>query len=290
MGKTFDAVLNTMIDETLGDWADFLADRVGVPRGPAVALDTDLSTTLQADRLFRIDGDPPTLLHLEMESSGHLGMPDRLLRYNVAATAANGGVLTRSVVVLLRPEANASDLTWTLTRGTPPYLTFQYGIVRVWQESTAALLAAGPGLAPLAPLTNESARDLGGAVEQVRQRLRSPDVSEVLALQLLNSTFFLAGLRYNDTQIDKFCGGLDMTLEDSTTYQRVMRKGAEKGRLEGQLEGTRLFLIRQATKRFGLPPATTLARLQAVTDPALLEPLAERVLDATTWDELVAGL
>ena len=69
MGKTFDATLNAMIDETLGDWADFLADRAGVPRGPAVALDTDLSTTLQADRLFRVAGDPPTLLHLEMESA-----------------------------------------------------------------------------------------------------------------------------------------------------------------------------------------------------------------------------
>ena len=60
MSKTFDATLNAMIDETLGDWADFLADRVGVPRGPAVALDTDLSTSLQADRLFRVEGDPPT--------------------------------------------------------------------------------------------------------------------------------------------------------------------------------------------------------------------------------------
>ena len=206
MGKTFDATLNAMIDETLGDWADFLADRAGVPRGPAVALDTDLSTTLQADRLFRVAGDPPTLLHLEMESASHLGMPDRLLRYNVAATAANGGALTRSVVVLLRPEANASDLTGVLNRGTPPYLTFQYGVVRVWKESTAALLAAGPGLAPLSVLTSESARDPVAALATVRERLRQPDVPELLARQLIGSTFFLAGLRYNDDRIAEFFG------------------------------------------------------------------------------------
>ena len=294
MSKTFDATLNAMIDETLGDWADFLADRAGVPRGPAVALDTDLSTTLQADRLFRIAGDPPTLLHLEMESASHLGMPDRMLRYNVAATAANGGALTRSVVVLLRPEANASDLTGVLERGTPPYLTFRYGIVRVWNESSAALLSGGPGLAPLAILTNDSARDPGAALAKVRERLGRPDVPELLALQLLNSTFFLAGLRYNDDRIEKFFGRLDMTLEDSTTYQLVMRRGAEKGRLEGklegQLEGARSFLLRLGTTRFGAPPAAAAARLQAVTNPDLLEPLAERVLDVAGWDELVAGL
>ena len=290
MSKTFDATLNAMIDETLGDWADFLADRAGVPRGPAVALDTDLSTTLQADRLFRVEGDPPSLLHLEMESSGHLGMPDRLLRYNVAATAANGGALTRSVVVLLRPEANASDLTGVLERGTPPYLTFRYGIVRVWNESTAALLAAGPGLAPLAILTNESVRNPDAAIERVHERFHRPDVPELLSRQLVSSTFFLAGLRYNDAQIDKFRLRFDMTLEDSKSYQMVLRMGAERGEAKGKLEGARSLLVRQATKRFGVPPAAALARLQAVTDPGLLEPLAERVLDAATWDDLVSGL
>ena len=298
MDKTFDVTLNTMIDETLGDWADFLADRVGVPRGPATALDTDLSTSLQADRLFRVAGDPPTLLHLEMESSSHLGMPDRLLRYNVAATAANGGALTRSVVVLLRPEANASDLTGVLNRGTPPYLTFRYGVVRVWNESTAALLAAGPGLAPLSILTNESSKNPAAAAARVLERLRRPGVPELLSRQLLNSTFFLAGLRYNDAQAEKFFGGLDVTLEDSTTYQLVMRRGAEKGRLQGMLEGklegklevARSFLLRLGAKRFGPPPASAVARLQAVTDPDVLEPLAERVLDAASWDELVSGL
>lgn len=294
MGKTFDATLNAMIDETLGDWADFLADRAGVPRGPAVALDTDLSTTLQADRLFRVEGDPPSLLHLEMESASHLGMPDRLLRYNVAATAANGGASTRSVVVLLRPEANASDLTGVLARGSPPYLTFTYGVVRVWKESTAALLAAGPGLAPLAILTNESVRNPDAAIEMVHKQFRGSNMPELLSRQLIGATFFLAGLRYNDAQIDNFRLRFDMTLEDSKSYQMVLRMGAERGKLEGKLEGkldaSRSLLIRQATKRFGVPPVAALARLQAVTNPDLLEPLAERVLDATTWDDLVAGL
>ena len=285
MGKTFDATLNQMIDDTLSDWADFLADRAGVPRGPAVALDTDLSATLQADRLFRLAGDPPTLLHLEMESSGHLGFPERLLRYNVAASAANGDAEARSVIVLLRPAANASDLTGVLERGTPPYLTFRYSVVRVWEESAAALRAV-PGLAPLAVLTNESARDPNAAFHKTIARLRQPDVSPELSRQLINSTFFLAGLRYNDEQITAFYEDVAMQLEDSRSYHLILRKG----KLEGKLEASRNFLVRVATKRFGPPPPGVLSRLEAVTDPALLDPLADLVSDATNWDDLIATL
>jgi hypothetical protein len=85
MAKVFDATLNTLIDAHLADWAAFLARRVGVPPSPATSLDTDLSATLQADRLFRIDGPTPAVLHLELESTGRLGIPGELLRYNVAA-------------------------------------------------------------------------------------------------------------------------------------------------------------------------------------------------------------
>src|SRR5688500_11131906 len=90
MAKAFDATLNSLIDDHVADWANFLAARAGVPPGPAVVLDTDLSTTLQADRLFRIDGPVPAVLHLELESTGRRGIPGELLRYNVAAWGVAG--------------------------------------------------------------------------------------------------------------------------------------------------------------------------------------------------------
>ena len=85
MAKPFDATLNTLIDAHAADWAAFLAVRTGVPPGPATVIDTDISSTLQADRLFRVDGPTPAVLHLELESSGRLGIPRELLRYNIAA-------------------------------------------------------------------------------------------------------------------------------------------------------------------------------------------------------------
>jgi hypothetical protein len=113
VSKPFDATLNALIDAHADDWAAFLAARVGLPPGPVTAIDTDLSVTHQADRLFRIDGPDPTVLHLELESSGRLGIPSELLRYNVAAHGVTG-LPVASVLLLLRPKATATDLTGEL--------------------------------------------------------------------------------------------------------------------------------------------------------------------------------
>ncbi|MGL6075984.1 MAG: hypothetical protein ACRC8S_17645, partial [Fimbriiglobus sp.] len=90
MPKPFDATLNVLIDRHLDDWVAFLSSHTHLPIGPATLLDTDLSTTLQADRLLRIETDPPYLLHLELEASGALKLPERLLHYNVNARVSHG--------------------------------------------------------------------------------------------------------------------------------------------------------------------------------------------------------
>lgn len=173
MSKPFDATLNSLIDAHADDWAAFLAARVGLSLGPVTPIDTDLSVTHQADRLFRIDGPEPAVLHLELESSGRLGIPTELLRYNVAAHGVTG-LPVLSVLVLLRPKATATDLTGELELRAAgrPYLTFRYTVVRLWQEPMEPLLTAGVGLAPLALLTNEAAADLPAAFVRFERRLR----------------------------------------------------------------------------------------------------------------------
>ena len=203
MAKVFDATLNTLIDAHLGDWAAFLAGRVGVPLGPVSSLDTDLSTTLQADRLFRIDGPTPAVLHLELESTGRLGIPGELLCYNVAAWGMYE-LPVHSVLVVLRPKANATDQTGQFDLrdvAGQPYLTFRYTVIRVWQESVEGLLGAGLGLAPLAMLTNEAAADLPAAFTRFRERLRADSTPDKVEHRLLGSTFVLCGLRYPRQQI-----------------------------------------------------------------------------------------
>ncbi len=311
MAKAFDATLNTLIDAHVGDWAAFLAARAGVPAGPAAVLDTDLSATLQADRLFRIDGPVPAAVHLELESTGRLGIPDELLRYNVAARAVVG-LPVHSVLLLLRPKATATDLTGLLEvlgADGAAYLTFRYAVVRVWQEPLAALLAAGPGVAPLALLTNEAAADLPAAFARFREQLRADRVPDNVERGLLGSMFVLCGLRYQQAQIEALYRDLSMTLEDSTTYQLILNRGIKQGEALGEARGVALgeargvalgeargraagsqsLVLRLGAKRFGPAPAAAEAAVRAITDPDRLEQLAERVLDAANWDELLAA-
>jgi hypothetical protein len=290
VAKAYDATLNTLIDEHVGDWAVFLAARCGVSPGPATVLDTDLSATLQADRLFRIEGSVPAAVHLELESTGRLGIPDELLRYNVAARAVVG-LPVHSVLVLLRPKATATDLTGRLDvpgADGVPYLTFRYSVVRVWQEPFASLLAAGPGVAPLALLTNEAAADLPSAFGRFRQQLRDDRVPDNVERGLLGSTFVLCGLRYPPAQIEALYRGLSMTLEESTTYQLILNKGLTQGEARGRTVEAQSLVLTLGTQRFGSPAPPAEATLRAIADRERLERIAARLLTATDWNDLLA--
>ena len=282
MAKAFDATLNTLLDERATDWANFLAARVGVPPGEVVVLDSDLSTTLQADRLFRIDGPSPAVLHLELESGGRLGIPGELLRYNVAAWGV-AELPVYSVLILLRPKATATDLTGELRLpgvSGEPYLTFRYTVVRVWQESIDDLLKAGLGLAPLALLTNEAAADLPAAFERFRDRLRADAVTGKLEKVLIGSTFVLCGLRYQDERIAELYQTMSLTLEDSTTYQWILRKG--------EVQASRAALLTVGAARCGQPPSDVEAAVNSLTDLPRLRRMMQTAANATTWDDVLA--
>jgi predicted transposase YdaD len=75
------------------------------------------------------------------------------------------------------------------------------------------------------------------------------------------------------------------TMRESSTYQAILREGRQEGRVEGEQK----LLLRQGTKRFGNPNATTVAAIEAVRDIDRLENLGERILDPgiRDWDELL---
>ncbi len=75
-----------------------------------------------------------------------------------------------------------------------------------------------------------------------------------------------------------------MLMEESTTYQGIIGKG----RVEGRVEGKRSLLFRLGAKRFGIAESATLEAIQRITDAEKLDQLAERILDAVSWDDLLA--
>lgn len=252
MSHEFDSTLNRVIDLRADDWAAFLAARAGVPPGPATAVDTRLSVAAQADKAFRIDGPEAVLVHLEMESWSHLGVPATLKWYNDVLTHTHR-LPVYSVLLLLRRKAVASDQTGIHeVRGIGGRLIhqFHYTVVRLWEETVDGLLAGGPGLTPLALLTDEAADDLEGTFGRMEQELRQPPVPSNVAGELLSAAFVLGGLRYDDDRMVALFQRLNMTLEDSTTYQWLVRKGLQQGRAE-EAHG---LLARQCRKKFGDDP------------------------------------
>lgn len=68
-------------------------------------------------------------------------------------------------------------------------------------------------------------------------------------------------------------------MEESTTYQAIVRKG--------RLSEARLILLRQGRKLFGSVDENAEAALNAIGDVEKLEELGERILDVSSWQELL---
>jgi hypothetical protein len=161
-----------------------------------------------------------------------------------------------------------------------PYLTFRYTVIRLWQEPLAPLLAAGPGIAPLALLTNEAAADLPAAFGRFQQRMKADNLPVSLERSLIGSTFVLCGLRYPPAQVEAIYRNLSMTLEDSTTYQLILNRG--------EARGAQALLLSAGARRFGAPDATTEATIRAIADRDRLDRFALRLSVATDWSDLLS--
>ena len=159
----------------------------------------------------------------------------------------------------------------------------------------------GLGLAPLALLTDEANRKLDEALDRFRSCLRDNRVDETLAKSLLGSSYVLCGLRYDMARVAEMYRRLSMLMEDSTTYQGILEEGVAKGMAkglsqglsqgltEGMNQGLRSTILRIGTKRFGSPAEPISLELQRIDDATRLEMLADRILDAGSWDDLLAG-
>ena len=301
MSKPFDATTKELLEAHPEAWLRLLL-RSEVP--PVVVLNADLSTiTTEADKLLRVEGPEPWLVHVEFQSSYDATLPLRLQRYNILAHTRHG-LPALSLVVLLRREADAPGLTGLLQQRLPDgwlYHEFRYRVVRVWELPVEEVLAAGIGTLPLAPLAAVAPEAVPDVLRRVQDRLvreAAPDARP----SLWTATYLLMGLRYPDGFTEAVFGGISaMNMEDSTTYMAILRKGEAKGRAEGRAEGeaegeakgrveeARRILLRQGRRRFGPPAPHVVAAIEATTDLGQIEQWIDRVLDAATWDELLAG-
>ena len=278
MPKPFDATTKHLVETYPGAWLDYL--RLGTG-GQVAVIDADLSTvTAEADKVMRIDDPMPWLVHLELQATYDRTLGDRLLRYNVLLHSRHGlGV--RSVAVLLRPAADGPALTgrveWHLP-DDPRYLEFRYRIFRTWHQPVERVLAGGLGTLPLAPLADISREALPGVIRGMDDRL-SREAPPAEAAMLWTATYVLMGLRYSPGAARQLLQGVRV-MRESSTYQAILD--------EGRLEEAQAIVLRQGRKRFGPPDARTSAAIESITDLERIEQLSERLLDVSSWDELLA--
>ncbi len=100
--------------------------------------------------------------------------------------------------------------------------------------------------------------------------------------ELWAATFLLMGLRYENALIEQLLKGVQ-GMEESTTYQLILGRGEAKG----EVKEARKLVLRLGRKRFGEPDASV---QKALRDASLdrLEEMADRLLQAETWQELLA--
>lgn len=281
--SSYDATTRFLSDEDEPLLLQYLLQRFNLPTGAVLTkLPGSLpSVTLEADAVYRIEGNPPYLIHLEYESSWQANRPSRFMRYHMLL-GQREELPVKTIVVLQRPEANSNDMTGEWVQRDPhgnPTLLFRYEVVRLWDLPYQEFLNGGKGLWPLAPLANVREEELPGLMLELQKRWRTMPAKE--STELAHATFILMGLRYEQSLILQLYRGIT-TMEESVTYQMILNKGKDiglitgrqeghqEGRQEGRQEGeqrmARVALISVLESKFGQIPSDLTAAIEQITD------------------------
>jgi predicted transposase YdaD len=285
MDRPFDPAVKTLAELSPADWLPLVHRR----RRRVTVEDSDVGTIVSgaADKLFRVHDEPEYLLHLDFEA-GHFRseLPLRLRLYNSVFEYRHGR-LVLSVPVLLCPEADSPQWNGALERGFPgevPLSRFCYRVVRVWRLPVEQLLAGGVGTLALAPISDVPQGDVPRVIDRMKERLSGPRAPR-RATDVWAAAYVLLGLRYSDEFAQALFEEI-LGMEESATYQAIVRRGREEGRAEGE----RRALLLQGEAKFGPPDAAARAAIEAVSDLARLEELLVRFVNAASWEELLAPL
>lgn len=221
-------------------------------------------------------------------------------------------VPVRTTLILLRPAADGPELTGRMEKRLPEgdvYDWFKYDVVRVWEQPVEAFLKAGLTVLPLAPVSNIGLDRFREVLATVAERLRQEAPPDRVAT-LWKATTMLLSLRYRREQIDQIVMEVSsMSLgirgfEESWLYQDYFQQGKAEGLAEGEAKGKaeglvegeakglvagiRQALLFQGRAKLGEPDERVLTEIASLTDRDLLNRLLVRVLEVSSWDELLS--
>ncbi|MDB5312667.1 MAG: hypothetical protein JWO38_6869 [Gemmataceae bacterium] len=289
MSQPYDATAKELLETDPAGWAAFLG--VTRPTHRVRVVDSDLATiTAATDRVLRIEDVPPWLLHVEFQSAWDGWLPRRLLMYN-ALLGEKHRLPVASVVVLLAPRAEAAALTGRYPVAPPfgPAWEFGYTVVRVWELPAERMLGGPLAVVPLAPVAAVTPAEVPDIIARAGQRIRREADADT-GDRLMTAIGFLLQLRYGDMTAEELIRKVP-DVRDFGPFRTFLEEGRAEGRAlgqaEGRAEGVRQSILALGRKKFGVPTPEQEAVVNALADLAQLESLREKLLDVTTWDELL---
>lgn len=281
MPLPYDATLKALVG---GHPADF-ATVFGLPAAePVAAINVDVSTVSAATDVVLAVGEPVrAVVDLNFQVGPDPDLPARLHLYS-AALHRDQKVAVRSVLVLLRPKADAANLTGSLTYAEGGSgVEFRYEVVRLWRQPVESYLRAGRAALPLAtlcelPADRPRADALYEVVQEINRRLGA-EADHATAVELMTAAYILTGLRVDKPDLKSIYRGIGL-MQESTAFDEAIEEGEWRGRTD--------TLLRQGRKLLGAPDAAAEAELKAIRDVERLGRLADAVLTAKSWPELLA--
>jgi predicted transposase YdaD len=291
--KAFDPTTKALVENGPDDWPVL----IGQPAAPTEVIDADIATVSgAADKVLRVQAADPYLLHLEFQCGHDSADLPKDLHMRNALLEHRHDLPVRSVVVLLRPEADSRTLTGIRERAFPgerPYTWFKYQVVRIWRLPPAALLAGGLGTLPLAPVSAVTEAEVPGIIEKMKRRLATRRLrgktKEVWA-----ATYILLGLRYSRERAHELLRGV-VSMKESVTYQAILEEGEARGEARGRKEGEAQGVLKEARrmvcvvgeKYIGPPDSDAVVTLERIDNVSQLEALCARAPEVASWQELL---
>ncbi|MFN8525788.1 MAG: hypothetical protein U0821_22030 [Chloroflexota bacterium] len=288
--KQHDVTTRFLVRQDPAAWVQWL----GLPGGaPTQVLDSNLSLIqAEVDSAIRIDAAVPWIAHLEFQTGRDRDLPARVDLYNYLLGHRHGLPVV-STVVLLRPQAFGAELSGVLESSAPDgevIRHFRYRVLQAWALPEGVFLEGGPAILPLAPIPAMFARGLRATERAAGVRMVLHEMSKRVVGQLSQAderamwtaTQVVLGLRYSRTEAARFFPEV-RAMRDSSVYQAI----AEEERVVGRMIEARQMLLDLGSQRFGNPDAAVSARVEQIRDLSSLQRRLHRVLQATSWDDLL---
>jgi hypothetical protein len=302
MAHSFDATLKDLLAPTPEDFGALF----DLPSArPVVSLNVDLSTISAAtDVAFGFGAPMQEIVDLNFQSGPDPEVGARYLLYS-AALRMRFGVPVRTILILLRPKADSREIQGVLTYASgQTRVEFHYEVIRMWEQPVKSFLSGGLQWLPLAmlcqmPPDRALADAMREVVHEIDRRL-ALECEHARAVRLMTAAFVLSGLRVERDALGPIFEGVRVMHQESTAFDyyveegmakgmaKGLAKGMTKGMTEGAIQTAHRYLLRQGQKRLGPPEPATVAALNEIQEIDRLDRLADAMLSASSWQELLA--